>query len=154
MNHKKVSFQELIPLIEEKMKTGESFSFLAFGTSMLPFIRNGKDIVTLSPCSKNLKKNDVIFYRRTSGQFVLHRITKVRKNGELWLCGDNQILIEKEIFPEQVIAILTKLERDGKEIALHSFPLSLYLLYLPIRRFVYRVLIFIKRMLKRVFNIK
>jgi hypothetical protein len=35
------------------------------------------------------KKYDVIFYRRENGQYVLHRIIKIKKDG--YVCrGDNQ----------------------------------------------------------------
>ncbi len=153
MNAKAISFEELFPLISEKIAEGKSFSFLAFGKSMLPFLKNGVDTVTLSPVKGNLEKNDVIFYRRKSGQFILHRIVKILDNGEIWLCGDNQYFIEKGIYKDQVIAILTSVNRKGKDICLTSFMQKLYLTYLPVRRSVfllgYKIKNRIKRILKR-----
>lgn len=134
MNKRDVSFSDLLPIIQEKIQKGESFSFLASGDSMLPFLRNGQDLVTLSPKPETFKKNDVIFYRRENGQFILHRIVKVLESGEMWLCGDNQLYIERKIFPEDVIAILTKIKRDEKVISLTSLSYKCYLFRLEISR--------------------
>lgn len=153
MNNQKVSFEELFPLMEEKMKNGESFSFLAFGDSMLPFLKNGKDLVTLSPVTKTIRKNDVIFYRRENGQFVLHRVIKTLPGGKLWLCGDNQLYIERGISSEQVIAVLTGVVRNGKNVSLSSFSYRLYLVFLTVKRnirlFYYRAKNKISRILKQ-----
>lgn len=132
---KKVRFEDLFPIIEETLGKGKNFSFCAFGNSMLPFIRNGKDTVTLGPINAPLAKNDVIFYRRKNGQFVLHRIVSARPDGSFYLCGDNQFRIEKGIEKHQVIARLIRLERDGKEISLNSLPARFWYFLLPFRRF-------------------
>ena len=137
--NKKVSFEELFPIIDETIKSGNKFSFCAFGISMLPYIRNGKDIVTLGPVKGKLRKNDVIFYRRTNGQFVLHRIVKAYSKETYDLCGDNQHLIEKGITSRQIIAKLDGLERDGKQISLNSFKTRIWCFCLPMRRFFLHV---------------
>ena len=148
MNHKKVTFEDLYPIIENTIKAGNEFSFCAFGSSMLPFIRNGKDLVTLGPVSEKLKKRDVIFYRRANGQFVLHRIVAVRENGIYDLCGDNQGYVEKGISHNQIIAKLTRIERDGKEVRLDSFSAKLWYLWLPAHRFLIHVKCALHRRLK------
>lgn len=149
---KKVHFEELFPIIEETVAHGNEFSFCAFGSSMLPYIRNGKDLVTLGPVKNKLKRNDIIFYRREHGQFVLHRIVKVRQDQTYDLCGDNQFRIEKGIKAPQIIAVLVHLERDGKEIRLDSLISRLWCFFLPLRRFLLHVksaiLIRIKRIQK------
>ncbi len=131
----KVRFQDLFPIIERTLASNNTFTFCAFGISMLPFIRNGKDLVTLGAVTEKLSKNDVIFYRRANGQFVLHRIIKVCSDGTYHLCGDNQYSVEKGIENSQVIAKLVRLEKDGKEIALHSPSRRFWYFLLPLRRF-------------------
>ena len=133
--NKKVRFEELYPLIQETIGNGDTVSFCAFGVSMLPFIRNGKDLVTLGPVLQKLAVNDIIFYRRKSGQFVLHRIVKIYPDGSFGLCGDNQYHIENEITQEQVIAKLVGLNRKGKEISLTSPLVRVWCFFLPFRRF-------------------
>ena len=150
---KRVQFEELFPIIEETIKRGKTFSFCAFGNSMLPFIRNGKDTVTLGPVDDRLDKNDVIFYRRNNGQFVLHRIVKLCSDGSFCLCGDNQFRIERGILKHQIIAKLNRLERDGKEIPLRSLSVRLWCCFLPIRRLLLHIkssaTIRIKRLFKK-----
>lgn len=149
---KKVRFEELFPIIEETIKKGNSFSFCAFGCSMLPFIRNGKDTVTLGPVREPLAKNDIIFYRRENGQFVLHRIVKVCPDGSFSLCGDNQYSIEKGITCDRIIARLDRLQRNGKDVALNSPAVFLWCRYLPLRRWILHGKSAIIHRIKRLFK--
>ena len=150
--NKKVCFEELFPIIEETIKSGNQFSVCAFGISMLPFIRNGKDIVTLGPVKNELKANDIIFYRRPNGQFVLHRIVNVRSDNGYDLCGDNQYVIEKNVREEQIIAKLDRLEKNGKQIELSSFKARLWCRYLPLHRFFLHVKSAIRYRIKKLFK--
>ena len=147
MISKKVSFENLYPIIESTIKRGNEFSFCAFGRSMLPFIRDGKDVVTLGPTTDSLKVNDVVFYRRDNGQFVLHRIIRARRDGTYDLCGDNQGYVEKGVEPRQIIAKLVRIERNGKTVSLRSFSAKLWYLRLPVRRFLIHVKCALRRRL-------
>ena len=68
------SADNLIPVFCERISEGQSVKFSPKGVSMLPFIREGKDSVVISPVTEGLKKYDVVLYKRDSGQYVLHRI--------------------------------------------------------------------------------
>ena len=59
------------------------------GDSMLPLIRQDKDLLIIEKTSGRLKKYDVPLYRRDSGQYVLHRMLKVRQHDYI-LCGDHR----------------------------------------------------------------
>ncbi len=147
--NKSVHFSELFPLIEETIKKGDSFSFLAFGNSMKPYIKNGTHIVTLSPITTPCKKNDVIFYRRDDGPFVLHRIVAIEKNGTFTLCGDNQFSLEKGVRKDQIIARLSALEKNGKKIPIDSFDTDLWCFFLPIRRGMIRIYSYLRKLIKK-----
>ena len=67
------------------------------GISMYPLLRQRKDSVHIVKIDSPLKKNDVILYQRDSGQYVLHRIIKI-KNSNYIICGDNQWKKEYGIF--------------------------------------------------------
>lgn len=115
---KKVRLEQIFPVIEEKLKAGGTVTFGPHGTSMMPLIREGKDVVTLS--AKMLPQvGDVAFYRRPDGQFVLHRIVGEKSDGFV-LCGDNQTLLEKGVAKDWIIAVMTSVTRDGKEILCKS----------------------------------
>ena len=55
----------------------------------------------------------MVFYQRDNGQFIMHRILRVR-DGCYDIVGDAQIDIEKDIRDDQIFAIVTKVCRKGK----------------------------------------
>ena len=93
---------EMVGLIEEVISGDGEFRLYPKGTSMLPLIKQGKDSVILVKPGL-LSIGDIVLYKRKSGQFVLHRIIKI-KGKDLFLCGDNQSDIEKGITTDNVIA--------------------------------------------------
>ena len=105
----------LEPIITEKLNAGATVTIQPRGTSMLPLIRQGQDEVILKKPTGRLKKYDIPFYKRESGQFVLHRIVKVRKNDYV-LCGDNQTEYEYNITDDMILAVVDAIIRDGKTI--------------------------------------
>lgn len=76
--------EEVGTLLEE----GREVSFTPLGSSMLPFIRGGKDTVTLK------KKADVevgdIVLARLEKSYVMHRVVDTNRN-RLLLMGDGNI---------------------------------------------------------------
>ena len=89
------------------------------GNSMNPLIRQGRDILIIERAPGRLKKYDVPLYKRDSGQYVLHRILKVRQDDYV-LCGDNQWHREYGITDRHIIGVLTGVIRDGKEVPVTS----------------------------------
>ena len=85
------------------------------GSSMTPFLVHSRDKVT-----RPLKKGDMILYRRDNGAYILHRIYRVTPDG-YWLVGDAQILIEKGVRPDQVLALVTAVRRKEKLLQPGSF---------------------------------
>ena len=92
---------DLVPLLLDTLNNNKDFIMPVKGTSMLPFI-NEKNLVTLSS-PNNIKKNDIVFYKRNNGQYVLHRIYKIKKDYYV-LMGDNQTFKEEPIYSCQIIA--------------------------------------------------
>ena len=143
-----VAFAELYDVIAEKISSGDSIVFTANGTSMLPLIRGGVDRVTLSPLPDRIRKNDIVFYRRRNGVFVLHRVVRVSRDGSFVFCGDHQFALEKGIQPDQLLAILTALEHDGSDFSFTTFSYRAYCFFLPLRRTVLRTRNFLYRKLR------
>ena len=93
---------------------------------MMPLIRQGRDLMVISgKPSGRLKKYDVPLYRRDNGQYVLHRILKVRDNDYV-ICGDNRWNREYGITDEQMIGVLSAVIRNGKTVSVTD---RKYLLY-------------------------
>ena len=147
---KMMPMTEIVPLIKAVISDGGAFRLYIKGTSMLPLLRQGKDSVMLiSP--GDLKKNDIILYKRANGAFVLHRIIKIKKS-ELYICGDNQFIIEKGIYPDSVIAKVNSFFRDDEEIKLSDGKYIDYVKSLKKRRIKKRFsnyIVLIKKNLKR-----
>ncbi len=138
----RIELEALYPTIVNVLEKGGSFLLYPNGKSMLPTIRPGKDAVYLSS-PKNIKKGDMILYRRKNGAFVLHRIVKAKENGSYILRGDNQYYNENGILPSQIIAVVRRYVRGNKEINCASLSHRLYLcarnITFPIRKFFFRV---------------
>ena len=88
-------------------------AFTTSGTSMLPMLRDRKDVVYLRKLEGRAKKYDVVLYRRNSGEYVLHRVVRVEPNGTYVLCGDNQVALERGVKQEQMLAVVEAFRRGG-----------------------------------------
>lgn len=113
-NIKKSSLDELEPIIREKLSSGGTVQIPITGTSMLPLLVQGRDSVILAPAAE-IKVNDIIFYKRDDGHFVLHRIIGNDGKGYI-LCGDNQWVKEYGITDRHIIGVVTEIIRDGVNI--------------------------------------
>lgn len=119
-----VLLKELMPLIQESLEQGKSVRIAPQGISMLPMLRQGRDTVLLSPLPKRLKKYDLPLYQRSNGQYVLHRVVVA---GETYTCmGDNQFLPEPGLQHDQMIALVTSFQRDGREYSVNGLFYQLY----------------------------
>lgn len=83
------------------------------GSSMSPFLIHRRDSIFFSKPKRPLKKGDMVFYQRTDGAYVMHRICKI-KGDEYYMIGDAQITIEGPLRREQIFALVTKVKRKGK----------------------------------------
>ena len=73
---------------DQLAKTGKLI-YTNRGDSMMPLIKQDRDLLIIEPVHGRLKKYDVPLYKRDNGQYVLHRILKVREQGYV-ICGDNR----------------------------------------------------------------
>lgn len=99
---------------EEQLEKYGSFTYRNKGVSMMPLLRQGKDLFTVRKLEdgERLKKYDVAFYRRGK-DYVLHRVLEVTDTGYI-IRGDN--CINKENIPEKdILGVMTDYVRDGKK---------------------------------------
>ena len=108
----------------ELARTGKLI-YTNVGDSMFPLIRQDRDLVVIEPVKGRLKKYDVPLYKRDSGQYVLHRILKVRESDYV-ICGDNRVSCETGITDAHVIGVLTAVVRDGKTCSVKDLRYRLY----------------------------
>ena len=124
---KAVRLDDIIDVMVEKLNSGGVVTFTPNGTSMLPMLRDGEDVVVLkSVQGRRLHLFDVPLYRRDNGQYVLHRVIDFTRDGSYVMCGDNQFAREKGIRDDQIIAVMTGFYRKGKTYSANSFLYRLY----------------------------
>ena len=112
------------------------------GVSMYPLLKP-RDLLRIKAVESKPRRLDVVLYKRDSGQYVLHRILKVRSDDYI-ICGDNCLYKEEGITDRHIFGILTEIVRNGKTISVYSFKNRLYA-HLICDIFVIRRLIFFVR---------
>jgi len=131
---------------EEELKEKGVLVYTNVGTSMRPLIRQGKDVMIIKSfdnCCK-LKKMDVPLYKRESGQYVLHRIIKINKDGYV-IRGDNTYSNEYGVTDSQILGVLTGVIRNGKEISVNSFGYKVYSYFWLYTYYIRKVVVWMKR---------
>lgn len=128
--------EELAELLDVQLQHGLA-PLRVTGSSMHPVLRNRKDTVMLRAFTGEIKKGDVVLYRRADGSYILHRVVS-RPDQHGFLCaGDNQYVTE-HVCLEQVIAVVESFYRGKKQISAGSFVyrafMWIWLCLLPVRR--------------------
>lgn len=125
---KEFELSDVIEIISEKLENGGTVTFTPNGTSMLPMLRDGEDVVVLKKPTGRLHLFDVPLYRRPSdGHFVLHRVVDFMRDGSYILCGDNQFHKERGIYDKDIIGVMTSFTRKGKSYTPETLRYRIYI---------------------------
>lgn len=116
-----IDSKEYLGAVKDLVLSGRTVSLTVTGGSMTPFLAGGRDRVFLSPVTAPLRKGNVVMYTRPNGQYILHRIVRVRECSVFDIAGDAQTEIECGVRREQIFAKVTSIERKGKRISPPSF---------------------------------
>ncbi len=108
------------------LESGGEFRMFPRGISMLPLIVQQRDSVVLIKPKGDLKKNDIAFYLRDDGHYVLHRVMKA-ENGKYSMCGDNQHWLEEGIENRHIIGVVSRINRKDKVITDDTLSYRIYL---------------------------
>lgn len=104
----------------------DTLTYTNVGTSMMPLLRQGKDLFTVRrKTEERCQTGDVVLYRRPPDQYVLHRIIAVRPEDYVIL-GDNCIAKEYGIRDEDILGIMTGYARGGKKHSTQEYGYRLY----------------------------
>lgn len=133
---KTIDTKSYLDALCELVEEGKTVSTVVSGGSMLPFLSPERDFVYLNKVSRTLKKGDIVLYKRKNGNYVLHRIKKI-KGDEFLLIGDRQSELECGIKREDILALCTEAKRNGRIINEKSlvwwFYKHIWLLLIPFR---------------------
>ena len=138
--------------IQEYLDSTGKLIYTNRGTSMLPLLRQGKDMfIVIKKGSQRCKKGDVVLFRRGNDN-VLHRVVKVNPDS-YDILGDNCIDYERGITDSDIMGIMTNFIRNGTEHSIHEIPYRIYSFIMihtiPARIFAKKVFSHAKRFIGR-----
>ena len=138
---------------EQELNEKGVFVYTNVGDSMLPLIRQNRDLIIIKKHQGRLKKYDVPLYKRDGGQYVLHRVLKVRRNDYV-LCGDNRCNKEYGISDKHIIGVLTAVKRNGRTINVtdrrYRIYVHLWCDFFPVRAAIIKLRTLTKKIKKRI----
>ena len=128
--------------IFQEEESVQTLPLLISGNSMSPFLIHGRDTVFLSRMTRPVRRGDMLLYQRANGAYVLHRVYAVTPAGYT-MVGDAQTVLETGIRPEQVIAIVTKVIRKGKNMEpgcfWWGFFETIWIRIVPLRKLIWKI---------------
>lgn len=90
--------------------TGCTARVIPHGNSMWPLIRSDKDMAEITSVYRELKPGDIVVFKRSDGQAVMHRIYRI-SGDEIQTLGDNCDRPDAPIKRTDVIGIATRIHR-------------------------------------------
>lgn len=120
-----IDSQAYLTVLRELVEDGKSVNLNVSGMSMFPFLEHERDTVYFEAPQRNLRKGDIVFYQRRNGQYVMHRIYKVKED-EYYSVGDAQSVIEGPVLRDQIFAIVTLVKRNGRMLTPSSLTWKYY----------------------------
>ena len=144
-----------VKTLEEFLESEGKLTYSNVGTSMMPLLKQGRDLFTLEKRGdREIKKYDVVLFRRAKGQrvqYVLHRVVKAVPD-DYTILGDNCTAKDFHVRDNDVLAVMTEYVRKGK---LHTVEERGYKIYSRLVVAAYparRVLGAVKGFVKTVFH--
>ena len=142
---------------EETLQKDGKLIYTNVGVSMMPWIREGKDLMVIESLKEKPKMYDSVLFRRNGiegrGKYVMHRVMKILPNDEYYIIGDNTISGEI-VKLENIIGLLTSIRRKEGNIIYTNDPKYLkkvklwYIFVLPILTIYRRFKILVKKIIR------
>ena len=155
MKMKVVDTREYVSVLKELAEEGRTVSLLISGNSMSPFLVHERDYIFFKKPENDLKKGDMVFFKRDTGEYVMHRICKV-KNNQYFIVGDAQNIIEGPVRREQIFAKVVGVERKGRQCGPGDFWWEffehIWINLIPFRKIIARIYSVLKKILKKILH--
>ena len=112
MDKRVVANEVLLEEAAALMNEGREVTIKPLGSSMLPFIRGGRDSVRMRKMP-SVKVGDMLLVRLEGPRYVLHRL--IAKDGDrLTLMGDGNLVGTESCTVEDVLGTVTAIERGSR----------------------------------------
>ena len=115
-----VHTEDYVGILKDLVQDEHTVTVPVAGNSMSPFLISGRDIVLFQKPDRSLRRGDIVFYQRDSGEYILHRICRIDGN-KYYIIGDDQISVEGPIREDQIFGLVTKIRRKGEWIDSNDF---------------------------------
>ena len=114
MDKKVVANEIILEDAAALMEEGREVTLRPLGSSMLPFIRGGKDSVRLKKMP-SVAVGDMLLVRLTGPRYVLHRL--ISKEGDrLTLKGDGNLVGTEQCLEKDVLGTVTAIIKGSREV--------------------------------------
>jgi hypothetical protein len=118
-----INHPEFAQLSSEILEMGNALRFIAHGSSMAPFIRDG-DVLTVEPADPTmLRVGQIVFYRSSGETMVAHRVVRIKAKGEtvlLTIRGDASPGSEDVIPSDMVLGHIVNINRMGEKVRIND----------------------------------
>ena len=101
MKERVVDTREYVSILRGIAEEGKVVSLRIAGSSMSPFLCHERDWIYFTRPDRALRRGDMVFYQRDTGQYVMHRIYQIRGE-EYYMLGDAQTCVEGPLRRVQV----------------------------------------------------
>ena len=108
--------EDFASIAQGVLSRGRVLRFRAKGGSMSPFIRNG-DIVEVVPVKGKINLGDVVLYRSSHGNSIIHRVIQ-RGKESIITKGDSVPSSDQPVLFRKVLGRVLSIEKNGWRIRL------------------------------------
>jgi signal peptidase I len=120
----KLTGDQLADVSADILGRAASLRFIATGSSMSPFIRDG-DLVTVRPVNAvDLRLGDVVLYKSFGRRAILHRLIRRRKQAGAvvyLIRGDASAGACEEVKAEDILGCVVEVSKRGRIVAIGSW---------------------------------
>lgn len=135
--------------VEVIIAEGRSVEMVVRGVSMRPFLRDGKDVVVLSPLPAEGVSVGMVVLFRHRGSHVLHRLVAIGPEGLIFE-GDGNYRLRECATADSVVAYVSEVRKSGgRVLAYKSLAWRVWSAVCLCRKCLRRVAIDVKRTIKR-----
>ena len=153
----RIGNEALFALARELFAEGKKIKFVVAGSSMYPFIRHDRDMVTLAGAGfSEIRVSDIVLaYRENQRKYILHRVVKKTRQA-FYMTGDAQTALDGPYSESALIGVVTEIHRVGKDGGetrisgpVYKSLARLWLLARPFRPVIMRAYFFVRRKTRR-----